>query len=820
MQSYVSALDLKLGWRALLKYPVLNLVAGVAIAFAIACAALVFEGVTQVLHPRLPLPDGDRVVGIRLWNAASSRLEEQSLYYYASWRNELRFIAELGVFSGQISNLADSAGGGAAPARLAAITVSGFRVARVAPLLGRAFVEADERPGAPPIAILGYRVWQQRFAGDSDLVGRSVRLAGRLRTVIGVMPEGFAYPTQYDLWVPLEVDASGHLPGRGPSLRMLGRLAPGARLADAQNELTVLGSRAASGVPVEYQAVRPQVMPYAQSIVYVPTDASIGFRSANLATVLLLVLACGNVALLVFARVATRDTELVVRQALGASRSRIIAQLFAESLVLASIAAAIGLALASFGMKWAYTFVQATVMLPPFWFRDTLSPTTLAYGAVLAVLSAAITGALPAARMTRDLGLQVRASAAGGGGLRLGRALGFLMAAQVTVAVLFPVSTLSFRREVAAYRSLDLGYPADEYVGARLGIDAAAGTASLGVDSARAAAFFRTLRGRVKEQSGVTEVTFASALPGMLHPRVRFEVDAGGTLLPDSLHRGGTAVAGVDVNYFETMQARLRLGRGFKASDLGSVPRPVVVNESFVTYRLQGRNPIGWRLRYSNPQDPEVRRKPGQEPGPWMEIVGVVNDLAMTNGGDPRPYPSAGFYQPMEPGLRSPVHMAVRVQGRPERFVPHIYAAASSIDPRLRVEGVFQPAAIAQGELVLPLTLFRLSIVLSAMALLISGAALYAVTSVIVRRRTQEIGIRMALGSDSQGVLALVLRRPFFHVASGVLVGTALTLLFGIANVFAVLAYGTLMLVVCMVGCVAPAVRALRIAPMQALRTE
>jgi predicted permease len=828
MQSYVSAIDWKLGWRSLIKYPVLNLVAGIAIAFAIACAALVFEGVTQVLHPRLPLPDGNRVVGIRLWNAASSRVEGQSLYYYASWRNELRSIAELGAYSEDTYNLADSAGGGAAPARLAAITVSGFRVARVAPLFGRAFVEADGRLGAPLVTILGFKIWQQRFAGDSNIVGRSVRVGGQLHTVIGVMPEGFAYPIQYEIWTALQVAATGHLPGRGPSIRMLGRLAPSARLEDAQKELTVLGARAASGVPTGYETVRPQVMPYAKSVVYVPTDAGVGFRSANLATVLLLVLACGNVALLVFARAATRDTEFVVRQALGATRRRIIAQLFVESLVLGTIAAAIGLAVASLAMKWAFALVQTAVMLPPFWFRDTLSWTTLAYGVVLAVLSAAITGALPAAKMTRDLGVQLRGSAAGAGGLRLGRALGVVMTAQVTVAVLFPVSTYYLRRDVLAYRSLDLGYPVDEYVAARLGIDAAFQTASTspGIDSATAASFSRTLRHRAEEQSGVTAVTFASALPGMWHPRVRIEIDAAGTLLPDTLFKGGVTVASVDVNYFEAMQAHLRLGRGFQAADLLSRAGAVVVNESFVTYRLQGRNPIGWRLRYPNPDEPGARRRPDQEPGPWHEIVGVVNDLAMTTGGDPRPYPGAGIYHPMEPGLRTPVYMAVHVKGRGETFVEQLYAAATSVDPRLRVEGVFRPRDIGQGELVLPIALFRLSIVLSAMALLISSAALYAVTSFTVRRRTQEIGIRVALGSDSQQVLALILRRPFLQVASGVLVGTVATLAYAIGSgitasiLLAVLTYGTLMLVVCMVGCAAPAIRALRIKPMQALRTE
>ena len=831
MLSYVSALDLKLGWRALIKYPVLNLVAGVAIAFAIACTAIVFEGVTQVLHPRLPLPDGDRVVGIRLWNPVSSRVEEQSLYYYASWRNDLRSITDLGAFSEHIYNVADSAGGGAAPAGVAAITASGFRAARVAPLRGRAFIEADERRGAPPVAILGYWIWQQRFAGDSNIVGRGVRIGGQLHTVIGVMPEGFAYPIRSNMWIPLQVGATGHVPGRGPSIRMLGRLAPGARLDDARKELTVLGARAARGVPAEYESVRAQVMPYAKSVVHVPTDASIGFRSVNVATVLLLLLACGNVALLVFARAATRDTELVVRQALGATRGRIIAQLFVESLVLATIASAVGLAVANFGMKWAYALVQAAVMRPPFWFRDTLSPSTLAYGAGLAVLSAVITGALPAARMTRDLGVQLRGAAAGAGGLRLGRVLGFLMVAQVAVAVLFPVSTYYLRRDVLAYRSLDLGYPADEYVAARLVIDAASQAASLAstvppIDSANAASFFQTLRHRMEGQSGVTAVTFASALPGMWHPRVRIEIDAAGALLPDTLFKGGVTVADVDVNYFEAMQAQVRLGRGFQSADLLPEARPVVVNESFVTSRLRGRNPIGWRLRYSNPEDPGARRRPGQEPGPWREIVGVIKDLPMTHGGDPRPYAGAGFYHPTEPGLGSPVYMVAHVNGRHDTFIEQLHAAATSIDPRLRVGGVFQPTKVAQGELVLPIALLRLSIVLSAMALLISSAALYAVTSFTVRRRTQEIGIRMALGSDPQRVLALILKRPFLQVASGVLVGTVLTLAYAIGSertasvMLANIAYGTLMLVVCMVGCAAPAIRALRIKPMQALRTE
>jgi hypothetical protein len=214
---------------------------------------------------------------------------------------------------------------------VAEITASAFRVAQVAPLLGRALVADDERAGAPPVVVLGYDVWQTRFAGDPGVVGRSVQLGDAYATVVGVMPEGFAFPVAHELWTPLQSAAVVHGPLEGPPITVFGRLAPGATLESAQAELTAIGRRAATERPDTHEHLQPQVSPYAKLFWAATGEGLAIFLSIELFAVMLLVLVCGNVALLLFARAATREKELIVRSALGASRGRIVAQLFAEA---------------------------------------------------------------------------------------------------------------------------------------------------------------------------------------------------------------------------------------------------------------------------------------------------------------------------------------------------------------------------------------------------------------------------------------------------------------------------------------------------------
>ena len=376
---WASWLDFKLGFRMLVKYPGLTLVGGIAIAFAIATGAGAFEFVTQVVHPTLPLDDGDRIVGLRLWNTTSSSVEARTLHDFVTWREELESVEDLGAFRTLERNLIIE-GGRAAPIQVAEISASAFRLARIPPLLGRALVEADERIGAPAVVVIGYDVWQTRFAEAPDVVGRNVRLGSAPATVIGVMPEGFAFPVSHNLWVPLRLNVLDYERRQGPGIQVFGRLAPGVTLADAEAELTTIGLRTGADFPDTQERLRPQVMPYAQSITNISGWESLGFMSINVFLVMLLVLVCGNVALLMFARAATRESEIVVRTALGASRGRIITQLFAEALVLGSVAALAGLAAAGFGLRsWLGVFKIESGGRLPFWFDDNLAAATVLY---------------------------------------------------------------------------------------------------------------------------------------------------------------------------------------------------------------------------------------------------------------------------------------------------------------------------------------------------------------------------------------------------------------------------------------------------------
>jgi hypothetical protein len=251
--------------------------------------------------------------------------------------------------------------------------------------------------------VLGHEVWQRRLAADPGVVGRVVRLGRQQATVVGVMPEGFGFPVAHNLWVPLRLDPLEYERGQEPRVEVFGRIAPGASLKEAQAELAALGQRTAADFPETHRHVRPRVMPYTNTFLDLRPWMLLGIVSLNVSIVVLLVLVCGNVALLMFARAASRESEIVVRSALGATRRRIVAQMFAEALVLAAIAGAFGLGVASYGLRWGMRVSEAEILNGarlPFWFHSTLSPASVIYAVALTLLAAAIAGVVPALKMT------------------------------------------------------------------------------------------------------------------------------------------------------------------------------------------------------------------------------------------------------------------------------------------------------------------------------------------------------------------------------------------------------------------------------------
>jgi hypothetical protein len=368
-------------------------------------------------------------------------------------------------------------------------------------------------------------------------------------------------------------------------------------------------------------------------------------------------------------------------------------------------------------------------------------------------------------------------------------------------------------------------FPAAEFLSARIALDREpppGADTSFAAFVVRRQATVRELERRLRAEPGVVGVTLAERLPRMEHPPQKIEVDSGGAAPENPEFPGGyrTSSAAVDADYFDVLGAPVRAGRAFHAGDLAADARVVIVNASFVRLVLGGRNPIGRHLRYR--YGARGPRAGGAEPGPWHEIVGVVPDLGMSKATDPK---VAGFYHPLAADVVAPLHVAVHVRGGDAAaFAPRLRAVAAAVDPTLRVDAVARMDTLSDPGLEFAAFWVRLLAVVSAVAMLLSMAGIYAVMSFTVARRTREIGIRAALGASRWRVVAAVFARPLAQVGLGIVAGGVLTAMMGDSATPAALAgalgYAVLMLGVCLLACIVPTRRALQVQPAEALRAD
>jgi putative ABC transport system permease protein len=838
-----SWLDFKLGFRMLARYPGLTVVGGLAIAFSVCVGAGTFEFVNQVLRPTLPLDGGDRIVGILLRDRETGRAERRALNDFITWREQITSVLDLGAFHTVQRNLLVGGSYGE-PVEVAEMSASGFRVARVPPLLGRTLDVADEQPGAPPVAVLGYDVWQARLGGDSAVVGHTLRLGSAVTTVVGIMPKGFAFPVAQNLWVPLHLDPAGYEPLRGPSIQVFGRLAPSATIGQAQAELTALGLRATALAPDTHNHLSPRVVPFARSIVDVSGGETWVWLSIDAIAVLLLVLACTNVALLMFARAAGRETEFAVRTALGARRARIVTQLLAEALVLGGVAAVVGIVAARAGLNWWLGALDMLSGSMPFWYRDTLSPRTLVYAAALALLGAVIAGVTPGLKVTRCLQNRLKQAKQGGGRIQFGGVWTLVIVAQVAVTITVPAFAFFVRRDMVKIESTDAGFPEHEYLSARLQLDREAEWSQAEFQE-RFNATVGELEELITIDQAVAGVTLADRLPHFYHPHSLIEVEEGAAPL-NSTWPGGNctgacagyrvSTASVDQHFCDVLDAPILAGRGFGPADFAGDARSVIVNQSFVQRLMGGRNPIGRRLRYTDAAgrpNASVGFVAGRDdpsaaaaPRPWYEIVGVVRDMAMATEPDPK---VAGIYHPLPPTGAHPLRIAVHVPGDAKAFAQQLRSVAARADPTLRLDEVVPLDEVREPDLKFYRFWFWMIVILSAVVMSLSMAGIYSIMAFTVSRRTREIGIRVALGSNRLNITLALFRRPLTQVALGGAAGLGLTGLLSYAILRAglgpsgaamVLGYAMLMMGACLLACVVPTRRALSIEPTEALREE
>lgn len=843
--------DLKVGGRMLVKYPGLTVVGGVAMAFAICLGLVVFQVVSLFTHPTLPLSEGARLVEVRVLDVSANDQERRILHDFLGWRQSLRSLTAIGAWRDSSRNLIVNDGEILPPVAVAEMSVEGFRVADGEPLMGRVLVEADERPAAPAVAVVGHEVWRTRFGSDPEVLGRTVQLGNDHVTVVGVMRESFEFPVSHDVWVPFKASALDPTPRSGPAITAFAQLAPGETIETAQAELATAGRRAAAASPGTHQHLEPRVRPYAMLTAPDEPDEMLLMYSIYFFIALLLILNCSNVGLLMFARAASREADLLVRSALGASRGRIVAQMFAEALALGGVAAIVGVIAAGWTLRtWGVSFLETNMGRLPFWFDLSLSPRAFAVTILLTVGGAAVAGILPAMKITRGMGQRLKQTTAGSGGLRFGGVWTVVIVAQVAATVMFPALVYLEQALLRGIRDFDPGFPAGEYLAARIERDYPvdgnphADAAALERNT-RLAATLEELRLRLAAQAGVGGVTFAEDLPTTNHPRksveLAYDLDAPAAAsaeLEPPLRQA--TIAAVDPSYFEVLNAPLLAGRGFTAADAVPGTRVAIVDQGFVDQVLRGRNAVGQQVRFRYPGPPARRWGPGNPDDPagagdWYEVIGVVRELGV--GAPTQDGRAAGFYIPATPDRFDQVHMLVHVRGGdPMSVAPLVRDAAAAVDPSLRIVDLQRANEVNDDALWMMTSWLRITVVLSGVALLLSLAGIYAVLSFTVARRTREIGVRAALGASRRRVVAAIFRRPLFQVTLGVVIGTAIVFIgatltrnselpgsendLGLGGMAMIVGYGIVMLGVCLLGCVVPTRRALGIEPATALRTE
>ncbi len=809
-------LDLKLGGRMLRKYPGVTLVGGLGIAVAIGIGAATFNSFYTTLARELPLPEGERLVSVLNWRAALGRRGETRFADFARWRAEVRSLESVAAFRNVGRNLV-TPNGSAEPITIAEMTPAGFTAARVPALLGRSFNAQDARPGEPGVLVISHSAWQTRFAGDPSVLGREVRLGERMHTIIGVMPPDFAFPVAHDYWVPLVETPA--LEQANPALAVFGRLAKGATMESAEAELATLGERAAADWPETHGQVRPRVMAYPRPFDGTDDVTWTWVALMQFLVTLLQVVVCANVAILIYARTVTRQGELAVRTALGASRRRIVGQLFLEALVLAGVAAAAGLGLAHVAMHQIEALLRSEWTMAPFWVRFGMTPLTYAFGLGLAVLGAAICGLLPALKAT-GRGFESSLRQVGGApGTRLGKSWTSLIVIQVAIAVAGLPAALFTAGEALRHAAATPGFAMDDLLVGGIALDPGGSIDAPMVDPAERRAFLRAqFEQRLREQPDIVRFSFASAVPGNeISQRVEIE---GQTMPPAAAF---ARRAQIDAEYLPQFGGAVLAGRALAPGDLADPARPVLVNRHFVEKFFPASEALGQRVRFLPPSGSRQ-----ETPGEWQVIVGVVSNVpanAMEIGDI-----VARVYEPLPlDRLNTFVLFRLSPGTQPGLFAERLRALAAGVDPRIRVQQVEPlPVFYRQNQVAMRL----LGSVLGAVTLsvvLLSAAGIYALMAFVVAQRRREIGIRAALGADPRQLVQATFARAAKQLLIGVALGAAVALgmdqlaggamLRGQAAAL-VPAVALLMLLVGLVAAIGPARRAVRIDPIETLRAE
>lgn len=808
-------MNLKYAFRMLIKDPWFTSVAVLALGLGIGVNSTVFTFVNAVLLRGLPFANADQIVHINSRNTAEGNGLGVSYPDYQAWRVQAKSFASLAGYQPMTMNISDS---GHPPERASGVrvTANAFGVIGERPITGRDFRDGEDRRSAEPVVLLGHGLWKTRYGSDPNIIGRSIKINEVPTTVIGVMAEGMKFPNNADLWVPLAPDAEME---RRDVRRMnlFGRLGPGVRLKQAQTELTGIAKALEQQYPDTNKAIDAQVMTFNDRFNGGPIRAV--FLALMGAVGFVLLIACANVANLLLSRSARRSREIAVRIALGASRGRVIRQLLVESTLLACLGGVLGLLLSLVGIR-LFDMAVADVG-KPYWIRFTMDATVFGFLVAVCFATGLIFGIVPALQVSKtNLNEILKEGGRGNAGGRRARwlASSMVVAELALTVVLLAGAGLMIRSFLNMY-SMDLGVDTSRMLTMRLQL----ADKKYPMPEQRRL-FYDALLPRLSAIPGVAAASITSAPPAAGGGGSR-QLEIEGRPAADAKKLPEITMLFVSDTYFDTLDVTMRQGRTLRETDGKPGSEGVVVNARFASQFFPGEDVIGRRIRLK----PGGRGPDTQQEKPWMTIIGVAPTVRQRSVQDVDPDAVAYLSYRLEPPAGTAI--LIRSQGDPGSLTSAVREAVQATDPDQPVFDVrTMDQLFAQNRW--PYRVFgTMFTIFAVIALVLAAVGIYAVTAYSVTQRTQEIGVRMALGAQAGQVSWLILRQGLVQLVIGLALGTAgalaaapvlRTLLVQITpnDPVTLIGIGLVFTAVTICACLIPARRATRLDPLTALRVE
>lgn len=820
--------DLRYAARMLRSNPGFTTVAVAALALGIGANTAIFTVVNNVLLQPLPYPQPDRIMEVgRLYTGPKgvNYGYSNSIPKYMVWRHNQSFEA-MALFGQSGPSVRIGAGDRPEQAKAVRVSQDYFRVFGVSPLAGRTFTAEEDAPNGPAVAVIGYNLWQSRLGGQTSIIGRPIVVDGKPTTVVGILPKGFVSEPASDLWLPIQADPAST--NQGHYLRVAGRLKPGITTERARAEMKAVGER--------FRALYPQWMDKNESVGMQPMrDAMTGSVKTPLMILLgavgfVLLIACANVANLLLARAAVRQKELAVRAAIGANRGRVVRQLLTESLLLALAGGTLGFALGSAGVRALLLLAPGNI--PRLTDGDAgaavipaLDWHVAAFTIGVAVLTAVLFGLLPALHTSNpDLASTLKEAGGRSGVSRAqNRARSVLVVSELALAIVLLIGASLMIRTFVGLRNLNPGIDPHNVLTIETSMTTGYGT------TAKEDQFITQVARRIEVLPGVEAAAAMVALPVTSGIDLPFSI-AGKPDPKGSPYNGDEQYRYVSPHYFRAFHIPLLRGRAFNENDTGNSSRIVIINEAMAKTYWPKEDPVGQVITIGKGLGPQFDDPPRQ-------IVGIVGNVRETGLGDgqmgvmyiPQSQVPQGLTELANSVL--PLSWAVRTAADPNGLRAAIEGEIRAVDGQIPVarvrtmEQVLSESVARQNFNMVLLTVF------AAIALLLAAIGIYGLMAYSVERRTQELGIRMALGAAGLDVLKLVLWYGARLTAIGVAIGLALayglmrvlsTLLFGVkaADPFSFAVTAAVLAGVAMIATLVPARRASKIAPAQALRSQ